>query len=164
MFGRQLFTRMTPEQREKHRVRERERYRNDADYRARSLAQKRKRREDPEFRAWKNAYCKRWRRTKKYGMRLGEFEERFAQQCGKCALCERNLVVDSAKQVDRPQVDHCHSTGRVRGLLCINCNTAMHLIDKVSLVKIVEYRDGLHPHGTDADSSATFGVISLDVQ
>lgn len=52
--------------------------------------------------------------TKKYGLSREGYRALFAQQEGRCAICG-----------DRPEVlnvDHCHSTGRVRGLLCTPCN------------------------------------------
>ncbi len=38
------------------------------------------------------------------------------EQGGLCALCYENPAV---------QVDHCHKTGAVRGILCLNCNAAL---------------------------------------
>lgn len=40
-------------------------------------------------------------------------------QNGKCPICERTPEEVGRRLV----VDHCHKTGRVRGLLCHNCNT-----------------------------------------
>jgi Autographiviridae endonuclease VII len=61
------------------------------------------------------------RRT--YGITVEQFEEMEQAQGGLCAACGRpprgrgkNLVL---------HVDHCHETGRVRGLLCSKCNLAM---------------------------------------
>ena len=40
----------------------------------------------------------------------------------KCAICELDEV-DSLH--GKLSVDHCHRTGKIRGLLCVNCNTAI---------------------------------------
>lgn len=49
----------------------------------------------------------------KYGMTLKEYRELERLQQGKCAIC---------LQPKRLVVDHDHSSGEVRGLLCIHCN------------------------------------------
>jgi hypothetical protein len=53
---------------------------------------------------------------RKYGLTLEEFGEILALQGGGCAICGRP---------DADNVDHDHRTGRVRGILCFNCNIAM---------------------------------------
>lgn len=50
----------------------------------------------------------------KYGMALAEWEALLVGQSGRCAICSDPLT--------DPHVDHCHKTGRVRGLLCKHCN------------------------------------------
>lgn len=54
----------------------------------------------------------------RYGITLNDFEALLAAQGGGCAIC-------SIKFDDNANVDHCHETGRVRGLLCSACNTAI---------------------------------------
>ncbi len=56
-----------------------------------------------------------------FGITLAEYEERLAGQNGLCAICQRPQGIDKR----RFAVDHCHSTGRIRGLLCIRCNSAL---------------------------------------
>lgn len=46
----------------------------------------------------------------------------LAQDC-KCAICDKELPVDSPKWA----TDHCHSGGYVRGMLCKPCNSAIGL-------------------------------------
>lgn len=52
----------------------------------------------------------------KYGISVADYESMRAAQCGRCAICgdEKRL-----------SVDHCHSTGVVRGLLCSSCNLGL---------------------------------------
>jgi len=54
-------------------------------------------------------------------------------QEGKCAIC--------FKIMDAPNVDHCHKTGKVRGLLCSLCNKGIGLFhdDIEKLLQAVEY-------------------------
>jgi hypothetical protein len=50
-----------------------------------------------------------------YKMTLEDYENLFKAQNGLCAVCQQ----PSKKKLN---VDHCHTTGKVRGLLCWNCN------------------------------------------
>ena len=49
-----------------------------------------------------------------YGITLDKFKMMLEMQNNKCAIC---LVI-----LDKPHVDHCHKTGKIRSLLCGNCN------------------------------------------
>ena len=57
----------------------------------------------------------------KYGITLEIYEKMYGSQNGACAICERH----STNFAKRLCVDHCHTTGAVRGLLCHDCNTAL---------------------------------------
>jgi hypothetical protein len=62
-------------------------------------------------------------RAARYGMTNDELAVLLTKQDGLCALCRR-----PERGFFRGQplmVDHCHATGRVRGLLCGDCNTAI---------------------------------------
>lgn len=67
-------------------------------------------------RYWKDPAKERERHlVKKYGITASDYDVMFASQNGKCAVC--------GKSQDRAfDVDHCHSSGAVRGLLCTSCN------------------------------------------
>jgi 5-methylcytosine-specific restriction endonuclease McrA len=54
-----------------------------------------------------------------YGLSVTEYDALLAAQNGKCAICGR----DTANRLGHNlAVDHDHSTGEVRGLLCASCN------------------------------------------
>jgi hypothetical protein len=63
-----------------------------------------------------------WQREYRYGLSHDIFTKMLKEQSGSCKICGRSF--ESAKVF----VDHCHSTGSVRGLLCPSCNTALGLI------------------------------------
>lgn len=50
-----------------------------------------------------------------------EYDELLTAQGGGCAIC----FVATNKSGRRLAVDHCHETGRVRGILCTNCNVTL---------------------------------------
>jgi hypothetical protein len=57
--------------------------------------------------------------TTKYGINADEYDVMFAEQDGKCAICGTE---QAAGRYGVFHVDHCHKTGRLRGLLCSSCN------------------------------------------
>jgi hypothetical protein len=56
----------------------------------------------------------------KYGLTKEQFEQLIARQEWACACCKKSV----ASQKDLV-VDHCHKTGKVRGLLCQACNVGI---------------------------------------
>lgn len=54
-----------------------------------------------------------------YGLTMESYDSMMREQSGLCAICHQ------PPGRRRLAVDHCHSTGRVRGLLCAPCNTAL---------------------------------------
>ena len=60
----------------------------------------------------------------KYGMTLEDYEVLFEGQDGLCAICSKR-----ERQNKLLAVDHCHHTGKIRGLLCSMCNTAIGKLD-----------------------------------
>ena len=62
-----------------------------------------------------------------YGLDLQTYEGLVDKQAGLCAICQT--------KPEKLVVDHCHKTGRVRGLLCDPCNTGIgRLQDDVLIV------------------------------
>lgn len=54
----------------------------------------------------------------KYGITAAQRDAMLKRQGGKCAGCRKPT---------RGVVDHCHTTGKVRGILCPACNIALGL-------------------------------------
>jgi hypothetical protein len=65
-----------------------------------------------------------WSRRKKlYGLDEAGYHALLGLQGGLCPIC-----TDQLPSVDRTHIDHCHGTGRVRGLLCGRCNQGIGLL------------------------------------
>lgn len=58
-----------------------------------------------------------------YGLTLEDFDAMVEQQGGRCAICHRVPPY-------RLCVDHDHEDGRVRGLLCVRCNSALGVFER----------------------------------
>jgi len=81
-------------------------------------------------------YSKQYRDAalkKKYNMEPGDYDALLEKQGGVCKIC-------SSPETGRGDqwfvVDHCHETGKVRGLLCNTCNRALGLFkDDISYLE-----------------------------
>lgn len=80
----------------------------------------------------------------KYGITLEEYEKMFQDQKGRCKICgilQSNLVLPLS-------VDHNHKNGKIRGLLCNNCNSILgHADDNIIILEnsikyLLEYKRG----------------------
>ena len=75
---------------------------------------------------------------KKYGINQEIFDELLNSQNNSCAICKVHIN-DAYKDASRKAqlcVDHCHTTGKVRGLLCDKCNRGIGLLqDNLSILK-----------------------------
>ena len=79
----------------------------------------------------------RWAsRNYKYGVTKEYLIELYQKQDGKCAICAE--VPSTQRGL---HVDHCHESGKVRGLLCHGCNTALGSFkdNPDLLTKAIEY-------------------------
>jgi hypothetical protein len=86
-------------------------------------------------------YQRRRHLWRSYQLTEAQLRERLASQDGKCAICRLTLRFDVAKGLrDKVHIDHCHRTGRIRGLLCRDCNWALGTIERDGfLKKAVDY-------------------------
>lgn len=58
----------------------------------------------------------------RYGITLEQYDELVAAQGGRCAICR---TVEPGGKSKVWHVDHCHTSNRVRGLLCGHCNRGL---------------------------------------
>ncbi len=87
----------------------------------------------------KTAKANKARLCRLYGLTSEDWQEMFDDQDGKCLICERHQ--SELKQT--LNVDHCHKTGKVRGLLCGPCNQVLGVMrdDKETVLRMVKYID-----------------------
>lgn len=78
-------------------------------------------------------------RTHGLDMTVEKYDALFEQQNGKCGICGTNKNRNNSRFC----VDHCHTTGKIRGLLCHDCNTSIGKLgdSKEGLMKAIEYLD-----------------------
>ena len=82
---------------------------------------------------------------KKYGITPDEYEAILEAQNGMCAACGKPEQSIFRGQARKLAIDHCHTSGFVRGLLCGNCNRALGLLYEdperiTALLRYVEER------------------------
>ncbi|MEW2523967.1 endonuclease VII domain-containing protein [Streptomyces sp. NPDC047071] len=90
-----------------------------------------------------SSYCKPCRAERNrrdyfkrtYGITIEDRDEMIAEQKGLCVICLKTPPA---------HVDHCHETGRVRGVLCFNCNSAIGKLgdDPDALRRAISYLEG----------------------
>jgi hypothetical protein len=77
--------------------------------------------------------------AKTYQVTVDSLFKMFNRADGRCEICKKELVLHGSKSDTRKNVaciDHCHSTGRVRGILCFNCNSGLgHFSDDADRLK-----------------------------
>jgi Recombination endonuclease VII len=86
--------------------------------RVRKQENERRRRRSPE----KKAHARMVKRLWAYGLNRAEFELMFTEQQGMCKICGSPMPKTGKTGA---QVDHDHVTGKVRALLCMNCNNGI---------------------------------------
>lgn len=68
-------------------------------------------------------YARNYWLEDQYGITLAQYNTLHTRQNGVCALCGK-----PPKSKRRLSVDHCHETGKIRGLLCPPCNTSLGVL------------------------------------
>lgn len=96
---------------------------------------------------WCNKYPDKLKnqRLRKYGITLEDYNILREQQNFCCAICKRHEEEVEQSRSSRTayalHVDHCHTTHKIRGLLCSNCNTMLGKVrDSVDVLRsAIEY-------------------------
>lgn len=73
---------------------------------------------------------------------MAELERMYKNQNGLCAICPTPIpMLNSRWDPGRSCLDHCHATGRLRGILCQKCNTGLSNFkdDPELLIKAAKY-------------------------
>lgn len=90
-------------------------------------------------RAARRASANARRMLERYGITIEEYDRMLAAQGGRCAICESTEPGGPANS-KRFAVDHDHTTGAVRALLCMSCNTRIGLLEQqVWMTVAVQY-------------------------
>lgn len=90
----------------------------------------------------KDSTCKSCRiieqRERTLGVTNDNYWEMYKAQNGMCGICQRRLY---SKRYKAFCVDHNHTTGKVRGLLCHNCNRALGMFreDPIALQRAIAW-------------------------
>jgi hypothetical protein len=73
---------------------------------------------------------------KKYSLTQDQYDAMMAAQNYVCAICHQPEQTKHKEVSRRLAVDHCHTTGAIRGLLCSHCNHGIgRFHDKIDLLK-----------------------------
>lgn len=67
--------------------------------------------------------ARKWNLATRYGLTQAQVDAMTAEQQGRCAICECLLVST------RAVIDHDHSSGKVRGILCHACNIKLPVVE-----------------------------------
>jgi hypothetical protein len=79
--------------------------------------------------------------ARKYNVTVNWYNETLDKQRGICAICQKPETAKWGGNVKQLAVDHCHSTEKVRGLLCHACNTGIGSLndDPLLLQRAIDY-------------------------
>lgn len=110
---------LNQEKKDKKNARRREQYANDESVRLSALKQAKEWQEN-------NPDKRKNQRLKQYGITLDDMNKIMEEQEHKCAICGYEDIEDKKMF---PVIDHCHTSGIVRGILCSKCNKGIGLFN-----------------------------------
>jgi predicted nucleic acid-binding Zn ribbon protein len=100
---------------------------------------------------------RKWSLKKTFGISLDQFNAMLEKQNGVCAICKQPEYRKNGwnKKTRFLAVDHNHTTGKIRSLLCSDCNTALGLLGEdipriqAAIEYLKEHSDGLEEANDD---------------
>ncbi len=101
-----------------------------------------KRKSDSKEKKWLKDKVNKLRRN--FKLEYKEYLEMIVIQDNKCKICGNEETIKTHSMDSIPKhlaVDHCHNTGKIRGLLCMRCNTILGKVneDEDLLKKMIHY-------------------------
>lgn len=94
---------------------------------------------------------------KTYGLTMDQLSDMLKSQSGACAnnMCRKPLELNTRTC----HIDHNHSTGEVRGLLCARCNLGVGVLERPDYPGLVTYLDSFNQKlpslgGTDDEANS----------
>lgn len=101
------------------------------------------------------------RRCRQFNISIDQYTEMTRAQNGVCAICKR---VPLKVHPNGFSIDHCHSTGVVRGLLCNHCNTGLGFFEDnpEALTQAVIYLSQHTNSSSGAGSVTTLSISRLN--
>lgn len=88
-------------------------------------------------------------RLKRYGITPEQYDQLLTEQGGKCTICGANECVTGREFA----VDHCHTTGKIRGILCGPCNVGIGMLGE-DLSRIEKAHSYLQSHLSNEEVQA----------
>jgi hypothetical protein len=110
-------------------------------------------------RRYRKAFVKRFpgrtadrNRERRFGVTVEDYNSRVKNQSNVCAVCGRSETSSYRGKLRRLAVDHCHSTGAVRDLLCTKCNMVLGAVgDDIGVLRqMIAYLER-HNHSTQPE-------------
>ena len=95
---------------------------------------------------WIQAKGRKHNLKRRYNITPQEYETKLASQDYKCAICGKDASDNiRGNKLDQLHIDHCHTSGKLRDLLCHQCNSFLgHAKDNIEILqKAIDY---LHKH------------------
>jgi NMD protein affecting ribosome stability and mRNA decay len=95
---------------------------------------------DSDRKRWNSLSYKQQREKwlkRKYKLTWDQYEDLWISQNKRCAICLTTVSIeDKSNSRYTACVDHCHTTGQVRGILCNHCNRALGLLkDNINAIQ-----------------------------
>jgi hypothetical protein len=70
----------------------------------------------------------------RYSITYEQYIAMYENQNNSCKICKISNILGGKRGL---QVDHCHKTNKIRGLICPACNRGMIFIDKINDISII---------------------------